>query len=144
MFFFITKMTDKIEETVLDKTLGLNNPETDVLTHYRFNTSMVLIVSDLNKAQIYQMSYRNSSNNEIEILIKFEYLNVFQLNEQTNVYHIRETNDGNFLLEIGDEKYIFVGEKVFSFETNDIIVQHSLDLGFNDINFLYAYGIENI
>ena len=47
-------MIDKIEETVLDKTPGLNNPETIVLTHNRFITSLVLIFSALNKAQIYK------------------------------------------------------------------------------------------
>ena len=31
-------MIDKLEETVLDKTPGLKNPETYVLTHNRFNT----------------------------------------------------------------------------------------------------------
>ena len=35
-----------------NKTPGLNNPETYVLTHNRFNTSIVLIFTDLKKAQI--------------------------------------------------------------------------------------------
>ena len=37
------------------KTRGLNHPETYVLTHNRFNTYMVLIFSDLKKAQIYKI-----------------------------------------------------------------------------------------
>ena len=37
-----------------------------------------------------------------------------------------------------------MGEKVITFETNDILVKHSLDPGFNDIEFPYAYGEENI
>ena len=46
-------MVEKIDETVLEiETLGLNNPETYVLLHNRFNTYLVLIFSDLNKAQI--------------------------------------------------------------------------------------------
>ena len=49
-----------------------------------------------------------------------------------------------FFFEIGEEKYIYVGEKVFTFETNDIIVKDSLDLGFDDIRFSYAYSEENI
>ena len=34
------------------KTTGLNNPETYVLTHNRFNTYLVLIFTDINKTQI--------------------------------------------------------------------------------------------
>ena len=33
-----------------NKTVGLNNPETYVLTHNRFNTYIVLIFSDLKKS----------------------------------------------------------------------------------------------
>ena len=33
----------------LEKTIGLNNPETYVLTHNRFNTYIVLIFSNLKK-----------------------------------------------------------------------------------------------
>ena len=36
-----------------------------------------------------------------------------------------------------------MGEKVINFETNDIKVKYSLDLGFNYIKFPYAYGEEN-
>ena len=59
------------------KTPGLNNPETYVLTHNRFNTYIVLIFSDLEKAQIYKMPYRNRPHQEIEkvlTLIIFIYL----------------------------------------------------------------------
>ena len=52
----------------LEKTPGINNPETYVLTHNRFNTYLVLIFSDLKKAQIYKIPYRNSHHQEIEIL----------------------------------------------------------------------------
>ena len=44
-------MIDKIEETVRDKTPALKNPETYVLKRNRFKTYLVLIFSDLNKAQ---------------------------------------------------------------------------------------------
>ena len=37
------------------KTPGLNNPKTHVLTHNRFNTYIVLIFTDLKKAQIYKI-----------------------------------------------------------------------------------------
>ena len=137
-------MVNKIEETLHVKTPGLNNPETYVLTYNRFNTYLVLIFSDLNKTQIYQMPYRDSPHHEIEIVMSFNYLKLFKLNEHTEDYHNRKPNDENFLFEIGDEKYFYVGEKIFTFETNDILVKYSLDLGFNDIKFPYAYGEENI
>ena len=40
--------------------------------------------------------------------------------------------------------YIYMGEKVISFETNDTILNYSSELGFNDNKFPYAYGGENI
>ena len=45
------------------KTPGLNNPETYMLTHNRFNTYIVLIFTDLKRAQIYK-------KNLIEIVLK--------------------------------------------------------------------------
>ena len=49
-------MKYKIEKTILDiGTPGLNNAETYVLTHNIFNGYLILIFSDLNKAQIYKM-----------------------------------------------------------------------------------------
>ena len=60
-----------------NKTLGLNNPESYILTHNRFNTYIVLIFTDLKKAQIYKMPYRDSPHQEIEILMSFDYLHVF-------------------------------------------------------------------
>ena len=115
-----------------------------MLTHNRFNTYLVLIFSDLNKAQIYKMPNRISPHQEIEILMSFDYLNVFKPNEHTEDYHIRQPNDEDFLFEIGDKKYICVGEKVITFETNDAIVRYSSQLGCNDVKYSYAYGEENI
>ena len=66
-----------MNEKALLKTPGLNDPEIYVLTHNRFNTSNVLALSELNKAQIYKMPYRDSPHNEIGILMSFEYLNFF-------------------------------------------------------------------
>ena len=36
--------------------------------------------------------------------------------------------------------YIYVGEKVITFETNDTILNYSSELGFNDIKYPFAYG----
>ena len=128
----------------LEKTTGLNNPETCVMTNSRFNNYMVSIFTDLKKAQIYKIPYRNSPHQEIERLMSFNYVNVFKPNEHTEDYHTRKPNENNFLFEVGDKKYIYVGEKVLTFETNDIIVKYSSEISFNDVKFPYAYGNEKI
>ena len=122
----------------LEKTPGLNNPETYVLTHNRFNTYLVLIFSGLKKAQFYKMLYRDSPHRKIEILMSFDYLQVFGLDED------EKNEEGNFLFEISDKKYIYVGEKLISFETNDEIVDYFSEHGNNDIKYPFAYGKENI
>ena len=138
-------MNDKLEETVHNiKTPGLNNPESNVLTHNRFNTCMVLIFSDLNKAQIYKIPYRDSLHHEIEILMSFDYLNVFKPNQHTEDYHKRKPKEENFLFKIADKKYIYVGEIVLTFQTNEIIVKYSSELDFNDVKNPFGYGEENI
>ena len=84
-----------------------------------------------------------SPHHEIETLISFNYLNLFNPNEQTEDYHIRKPNDGIFLFEIEDRKYIHMGEKVVTFETNVKNVSYSSDHGFNDIKHPLVYGEEN-
>ena len=123
---------------------GLNNPETYVLTHNRFITHIVLIFTDLKKAQVYKMPYRNSSHREIEMAMSFDYQHLFRPNEHTEDYHIRKPNDKNFLFKIEDKKYIHVGEKLFSLETNNEIEKYSSKHGFNDVKFPFAFGKENI
>ena len=113
-----------------------DNPETYVLTHNRFNTYMVLVFSDLKKAQIYKIPYRNSPHQENEIVMSFDYQHVFGPDENNK--------DGNFLFEIGDKSYIHVGEKLFSFETNDEFKEYFSEHGYNDIKFPFAHGKENI
>ena len=126
------------------KTPGLNNPETYVLTHNRFNTYKVLIFTDLKKAQIYKMPYRDSPHYEIEILMGFDYLHLFRPNEHAEDYHLRKPNNANFLFEIEDKKYIHVGENLFSFETDDEIVKYSSEHGYIDIKNPFARGKVNI
>ena len=84
------------------KTPGLNNPETYALTDIGFNNYMVLIFTDLKKAQIYKIPYRNSPYQEIEILISFDYLHLLKPNEHSEDYHIRKPNIENFLFKIED------------------------------------------
>ena len=105
---------------------------------------MVLILTDLKKAQIYKIPYRNSPHHEIEILMRFEYLHLLRLNERSEDYHIRKPKDESFLLKILVKKYCHVGEKLFNFETDDEIVKYSSGHGFNDVKFPFAHGKENI
>ena len=126
------------------KTPGLNNLEPCVITYNSFITYMVLVFSDLKKAQIYKTLYTDSRHHEIEIVLSCNYLNLFKPNEHTVDYYIRKPNDEFSQIEIEDKNYIYVGEKVITFETNDIIVKYSLDIGLSDMKFPYAYGEEYI
>ena len=98
------------------KTPGLNNPETYVITHNRFNTYMVLIFDDLKEAQIYKMPYRNNPHQEIEKVMSSDYLHVFGPD--------KDNKDGNFLFKIEDKKFVHIGENVISYETNDEFVDY--------------------
>ena len=71
-------MVNEKEEATHDKTPGFKNPETLVLRLKRFNTYLLLIFSDLNKAQIYKMPDRDTPHHEIDILMSFKYLNLFE------------------------------------------------------------------
>ena len=69
---------------------------------------------------------------------------MFRPNQHTEDYYIRKPNNENFLFKIGDKKYLHVGEKLFSFETDDEIVKCSLEHGYNDVKFPFPCGKENI
>ena len=118
------------------KTPGLNNPETYVITHNRFNTYMVLIFDDLNKAQIYKMPYRDSPHQEIEKVMSFDYKVVFEPD--------KHNKDGNFLFIVEDKKFIHVGKDVISFEINDEYVDYIVEYGNNDIKYPVVCGDENL
>ena len=61
-------MMDYLEEKVHDiKTPELNNLETYVSSHNRFNYYMVLGFTDLGRTQINKMPFRDSQHQEIEI-----------------------------------------------------------------------------
>ena len=101
------------------KVIGANNPESYILTDNRFNTYMVLIFDDLNRAPIYKMPNRVSLHRESEMLVSFDYLNVFKPNKHTADYHIRTPNDESFLFHVKDNEYVYVSDRVISFETGD-------------------------
>ena len=130
-------MNDKIKKP------GLSNPESYVLKYARSNTYMVLLSTDLKKAQIYKIPYRDSPHQEIEILMSFDYLHLFRPSEHTEDFYIRKPNNANFLFKTEAKKYTHVGEKLFTFETNEV-VKYSSEHGFNDVNLPFAQGKENI
>ena len=68
--------------------------------------------------------------------MSFDYLHVLGPDENNK--------DGNFLFEIENRKYVHVREKLFSFETNDEIVDYFSEHCLNDVKYTYAYGKENI
>ena len=70
------------------------------------------------------------------MIMSFDYLHLFGPDENNK--------DGTFLFEIGDKKYIHVGNELFSFETNDEIVDYFSEHGNNDVKYSFAYGKENI
>ena len=127
-----------------NKTPGLNNPETHVITYNRFNTYMVLIFTDLKKAQIYKMPYRNSHHQEIEIVTKFDNQHLFKPFDLDKKTHARIVTGENFLFKIEDKKYIYAGDKVFTFETVDNIEEYFSETGHNDVKYTFALGNENI
>ena len=118
LFIFKTKEIDKIEETVHGKSPRLKNPKTYVLTHSRLNTYMVLFFSDITKIQIYKMPYRDGPHHEIEVLMSFKNLDFLKPNEHTEEYHNRKPNEKNFLFEVEDKIFVYVREKLVSFESN--------------------------
>ena len=127
-----------------NKTLGLNNPETHVLTHNRVITYMVLIFTDLKKAQSYKIPYRNSHHQEIEIVTKFDYQHLFKPFELMKKKRTRKESNENFLFKIEDKNYIDVGEKIFTFKTIDGIEEYFSESGINNVKYLFALGKENI
>ena len=58
------------------------------------------------------MAYRDNPHHEIEMVISFDYLNVFKPNEHTEDYHIWKPNNENFLFEI-EVKKMFMWQKKY-------------------------------
>ena len=90
------------------------------------------------------MPYRDSPHHEIEMLMSFDYLNLFRPKEHTEDYHIRKPNNANFLFKIEDKQYDRVGKILFSFKTDDEIVEYSSEHCHNDVKYPFPNGKENI
>ena len=61
-----------------------------------------------------------------------------ELDEKTHA--TKETNE-NFLFKIEDKEYIYVGEKIFTYNT---IEKYFSESGFNDVKYPFALGKENV
>ena len=96
------------------------------------------------KAQIYKMPYRNSPHQEIEMVISFDYLQMFKPNELDKKTHAGIQTNKNFLFKIEDKKYIYVGERIFTFKTNDEITEYFSEDGNNDVKYPFALSNEKI
>ena len=108
-----------------------------MLTHTRFNIYLVLIFSDSKKAQVYKIPDRKNSHQEIEIPMSFDYSHLFGPDDG-------KADNGNFLFENELKKYIHVGEKISSFETDYAIKGYTVERGFNDVKVPFAHCKENI
>ena len=62
-------------------------------------------------------------------------MKLFKPNEHSEDYYNGRPNDKNFLLEVEDKNYIYVGETLFSFETTDKILDYFSNDGLNDGRF---------
>ena len=122
----------------------MNIPETCLLSHNRFIDYLVLEIVDKKKAQIYTFPDRVDEHDIIKLIIDFQYKRLYRPNKHLERYHIGTPNHENFLFKIGDKKYLYVGESVFTFTTNSNITKYGFYYGFNDIKFSYAYDQTNI
>ena len=72
----------------------------------------------------------------IEILMRFDYQHLFK--------PIEKTHATSFFFKIEDKTYIYVGERVFSFEIKDEITEYFSEDGHNDVKYPFALSNENI
>ena len=105
-----------------------------MLSHNRFFDYLVLIFVEKKKAQIYTFPNRVYEHDVIKLIIDFQYKRLFRPNKHLERYHITKPQDESFLFKIGDKKYLYVGESIFSFTTNSNITKYGLNYGYNDIN----------
>ena len=115
-----------------------------MLTHDRFNAYMVLIFSDLNKTRTYKSQVKLVHTMKLKYLLVLIIWMFFSKTNTHKIITLKKTDDEKFLFEIEDKTYIYVGEKLISFEKNDTRLIFFPENGFNDVIFPYAYGENNI
>ena len=69
--------------------------------------------------------------------MSFNCLILFKPNEHKVDYNL---NDETFLFEIGNQRYVYVGDKLVTTETNDKILNNFSELGYNVVKYVFANG----
>ena len=90
------------------------------------------------------MLYGDSPQHEFEKQLSFKNFSLFKPNVHKELHHTRKPNNKNFLFQVKDIEYVYVGEKVITFETNEKPVSYSSKHGFNDTKFAFAYDEKNV
>ena len=78
------------------------------------------------------------------MLMSFDYLHLFKPIELDEKTHATKQTNENFLFKIEDKKYIYVGERIFSLETDDEITEYFSEDGHIDVKYPFALSNENI
>ena len=129
---------------MLKSPIGLNNPETYLISNSRYVDYLVLIFVKRKKAQIYSFPNRVDEYDTIRLVIEFDYKRLFRPNKHLESYHVTEPKDESFLFKLNDKKYLHVGESIFTFKSKGNIIKYGLEYEHNDINYPFAYDQTNI
>lgn len=104
----------------------------------------VIITND--GIQIY--TYLNHDQPEYNILLHTfpEFLGYWSGYDSSYIHpKCTEPSHGNSLLiQISKTKYVYIGDNIYSFETDDIILDYISPVGNNDVPYPIAYGKDNI
>lgn len=125
---------------------------TNYLTHDNGNRPFSIWISpDTVTVRVYKQDWNNSdsedpfsSSNYTKLIKEFKCVNVFvgisQLNNMTSFSagHGLLFEGNSILLNLGNNQYVFIGQKIFSFRTNHEIVNYMSPVGNNDVPYPYA------
>ena len=90
------------------------------------------------------MPYRNTPHQENEIIMSFDYLHLFKPIELDEKTHATKQTNNFFLFKIQDKKYIYIGERVLTFKTDDEVTEYFTEDGYNDVKYPFALSNENL
>lgn len=114
------------------------------LTHDNYERPFCVYIDETqNKVHVYKKKDDNTEN-YTKLIRTFTPLKIFigesTLNEMTEFSggHGSTFHGNSILLKIDDFKYIFIGEKIYSFKTKNEIVSFASPVGNNDVPYPYA------
>ena len=101
---------------------------------------LLLVFTNKKRAQIYSYPNIENNNNQIKLLIEFNYQKLYKLNNyKFNKPNMLPQRD-RFLFRISDKTYIHVGKNIFTFESDSVITKYKADIhNYNDFEHPYAY-----